>query len=106
MFSIVERCSGVVLTPWTWHATAMPCMRPSQGAWNGGSSASATTGPRPCLPPTSWILSMAVLLLKLPARAGSAAPTSGEKTLFQDGVYTQVSVHDLRDAEISRDRHQ
>src|ERR1700693_1512916 len=30
MFSMVERCSGVVLTPWTWHAMAMPCMRPSR----------------------------------------------------------------------------
>jgi hypothetical protein len=30
---------------------------------------SVTIDPSPCLPPTSWILSMHILLLRLPARA-------------------------------------
>jgi hypothetical protein len=39
-------------------AIISPWARPSPGAWNGGSSASASTGPKPCMPPMSWTASI------------------------------------------------
>src|SRR5207248_9637880 len=40
--------------------------RPSHGSWNTGSSGSGSTGPKPCMPPISWI----VLLIALPQDLG------------------------------------
>src|SRR3979490_997986 len=36
-------------------ASIIPWARPSHGSWNGGSPASATTGPNPSMPPRSWM---------------------------------------------------
>src|ERR1700761_7149153 len=89
----------------------MPCMRPSHGAWNEGSFFSATTGPSPCLPPTSWMLSMPVLLRiqTMPTSSRgrrSAAPAHRKQALLQDRVDAEVSVDHLGDAEVDRNRHQ
>src|SRR5262249_13005395 len=37
----------------TWYT--IPRTRRCHGAWNTGSSRSTTTGPKPCIPPRSWI---------------------------------------------------
>src|SRR5262245_37958655 len=71
----------------------------SQGAWNAGSSASRSTRPNPCMPPTSWIPSMARIL------AGRVAAGSGARRAVADEAGAERPGVDTREGASHRGGH-
>ncbi len=64
--------------------------RPSHGAWNTGSFASGSTGPKPCMPPMSWTPFMS------PALASSAGVSASPVPIMELRVTSAASLSSLQ----------